>query len=220
MRFKHNEFIDVASVTQRISWPVFGVDATYLPQVTGWAENVAKYDMVEFLSGKLLVYFINAYNSVVNRGGDNVPLGQSNPYFIVGKYVTRNAIDYSGNVVAESPPPAPVSAATLWEQTAEYPGYACKLVGPVQSAKCTQRFKFKMKQRSFKTMKADPSNFQIRTSDIGTTGEFPLNRAGVTIDVCRLGPQPSNTVNLSPFHVLLSYTFMVKFKQKKLVNPV
>jgi len=226
MTFKHNiyETLDFDTTPTRANMPIFGVDTSFLANVTGWAENVQRFEMVEFLSGKLTLYvYNNIVDSVYLISGDNPYRAQrENPLF-VGYYPYRNAISYSGNAVVESPPPLATSTPDMWAQTAEYPGYSIKIVNTTSSAKNIQKFRWKMSQKNFKSMKADPSNFQIETANIGTTGAIPANNSGVTVDFGRfVYPSPGSHTSLQMGCAVLlwSLSFTVRFKQKVVVNPV
>lgn len=203
----------------RVIMPIFGVDTSFLADVTGWSENVQKYEMVEFLSGKLTLYVYNNYVESLSLDGY---IGRREEPVMIGYYPFRNAIGYNGVAVAESPPPLALTQPQMWSQSAEYPGYSIKIVNSTSTAKNIKKLTWKMSQRNFKTMKADPSNFQINTASIGTTGAIPSNNSGVVIDFCNFQTPNGTGVSSRPIstaYLLWSLSFKVRFKQKVVVNP-
>lgn len=224
MTFKHNiyETLQFTSIPVRANMPIFGVDTAQLANVTGWQENVDKFGIVEFLSGKLTLYVYNNCSDSVYQTSNGTHRAQRECPLFVGYYPYRNAIGYNGVAVSESIPPLAANQPNMWARTAEYPGYSIKIVNSTSTAKNIQKFRWKMSQKNFRSMKADPSNFQIDTGSIGTAGPIPANNSGVVVDFCRfVYPDPGlhDSIQMGCAVLLWSLSFTVRFKQKVTVNP-
>ncbi|MEM3715473.1 MAG: hypothetical protein QXF82_11050 [Nitrososphaeria archaeon] len=143
--------------------------------------------MVEFLSGSLTLYLFNNFQQIwVNQ--ENT-IGFQTPVTIFVCYQTARRwlpeVPSTG-IQQEILFQNITSKQHAWETTSELPGVSGKFVTNAGGGKPIQKLRWKFTQKSWKTLKADPTGFQVSLEEDGnlyTTGQlfYPLNNGVVKV---------------------------------------
>lgn len=207
MKVKWNNYVIIHKPTElpRLEYPVNGARYSELLKSHNFNENAGKFKQVEFLSGKLSFYVINQ----AEFEADNYRFPH---YMMVGNYSARRWVDENLEHQTEAIIPKPESANKMWEEIAEIPGYQVRLVNYLTSGNAIQKIAFKASKASFKTLKANPTGFQVNLPITYTDQSdiFPTNAMTGTIDLAVVGDDWSDQFNETV--VLVSRTILVRFK--------
>lgn len=173
--------------SQNIQYSVFGVLPEEWTAFSNIKEVASRFKMVEFLSGSLTLYFFNNLQQTWIVP-DN-PIGYQAPVTVFICYQTArrwlSEVTPSG-VQQEILFPDITDKETAWEATSELPGVSGKFITNAGGGKPVQKLKWKFNQKSWKTLKADPTGFQCNLDVDGNltdTGQpyYPLNNGIVKI---------------------------------------
>lgn len=152
-------------------------------------EVASKFKMVEFLSGSLTLYFFNNLQEQKVVEGSNSTVGFQSPVTVFVCYQTARRwlpeISPSG-VQQEILFPDVTNKESAWEYTSELPGVSGKFITNAGGGKPVQKLRWKFTQKSWKTLKADPTGFQVNLDEDGNlspTGQpfYPLNNGVVKV---------------------------------------
>lgn len=149
--------------------------------------------MVEFLSGSLTLYFFNhTHTRIVHNTGQQTLAYQTPRTVFICYKTARRWQPQTGSTGVKATPqeellfPNVTAKLNAWESVSELPGVSGKFVSNSGGAKPIQKLKWKFTQKSWKTLKADPTGFQCNLDEDGTllpTGEpyYPVNNAVVKL---------------------------------------
>lgn len=211
MKIKWNHYFyynPVATLVERIELPVNGATIAELQASQNFNENAARFNQIEFLSGKLSLY-------IINEGLNNHPdTGAFYPtYLMIGMHTRRRWFDANLVEQSEAIIPKPDFFTSMWTQSAETPGYSVRLVNYITSGKGIQKLAFRASKESFRTLKANPTSFQqnlpLDTSDPNII--YPSNVMNAFIDITDIDSSTA-PVTVNRCKILVSRTLLVRFK--------
>lgn len=188
--FKRNGYQKLALTTPyNLQYSVFGVLKEEWTAFQNIQEVAKQFKMVEFLSGSLNLYLFNnlSYQKLVEASGSVVGFQVPTTIFVAYQTARRwlPEITPSG-VQQEILFPDVTDKTHAWEFVSELPGVSGKFISNSGGAKPIQKLRWKFSQKSWKTLKADPTGFQCNLDadgNLSDTGQpyFPLNNAVVKV---------------------------------------
>lgn len=195
-------------IPTRFELPVNGSSVGELLQSHNFTDNAAKFNQIEFLSGKLSFYIIN--EGLTSDPDYRIPIPS---YLMIGMHTRRRWYDANLQEQSEALIPKPDSLESMWNQSAETPGYSIRLCNYITSGKGIQKLAFRASKRSFDVLKANPTSFQqnlpLDTSDPAVI--YPSNVMNAFIDIVDVD-QITGRDYENPIVILVSRTLLVRFK--------
>ncbi|QBA86167.1 hypothetical protein [Circo-like virus Croatia 17_S17] len=204
---KNNVSVFDLSSVDRKTYPLLGIDDAEKGFYLNLEANIAKFKSMEILSGKLKLYIMPI--EVIPRTTEGTQPSYQKNGGIMGYQTQKTWVDAEGGEQTETQVAKPSGYASMWNVSAETPGYGTRFI--TNKGSKVQKFTFKGSKKEWNVLKADPTGFtQSLPLPVGIS---PLNNKTVTIDITEItGPDWKDGTK---FYVFDSHTLLVKFKGRK-----